>query len=61
MEMQVEDFGSQKVQVSILCENGSILEVFLIVITSKFLKLVNVRKNNRLVEKSLIFSTLFIK
>ena len=58
--MQVEDFGSQKVQVSILCENGSILEV-LIVITSKFLKLVNVRKNNRLVEKSLIFSTLFIK
>lgn len=60
MEMQVEDFGSQKVQVSILCENGSILEV-LIVITSKFLKLVNVRKNNRLVEKSLIFSTLFIK
>lgn len=60
MEMQVEDFGCQKVQVSILCENGSILEV-LIVITSKFLKLVNVRKNNRLVEKSLIFSTLFIK
>lgn len=60
MEMQVEDFGSQKVQVSILCENGSILEV-LIVITSKFLKLVNARKNNRLVEKSLIFSTLFIK
>ena len=60
MEMQVEDFGSQKVQVSILCENGLILEV-LIVITSKFLKLVNLRKNNRLVEKSLIFSTLFIK
>ena len=60
MEMQVEDFGSQKFQVSILCENGSILEV-LIVITRKFLNLVIIRKNNRLVEKSLIFSTLFIK
>lgn len=60
MEMQVEDFGSQKFQVSILCENGSILEV-LIVITRKFLNLVIIRKNNRLVEKSLILSTLFIK
>ena len=60
MEMQVEDFGSQKFQVSMLCENGSILEV-LIVITRKFLNLVIIRKNNRLVEKSLILSTLFIK
>ena len=60
MEMQVEDFGSQKFQVSMLCENGSILEV-LIVITRKFLNLVIIRKNSRLVEKSLIFSTLFIK
>lgn len=60
MEMQVEDFGSQKFQVSILCENGSILEV-LIVITRKFLNLVIIRKNNRLVDKSLILSTLFIK
>ena len=60
MEMQVEDFGSQKFQVSILCENGSILEV-LIVITRKFLNLVIIRKNNRLVEKFLILSTLFIK
>ena len=60
MEMQVEDFGSQKFQVSMLCENGSILEV-LIVITRKFLNLVIIRKNNRLVGKSLIFSTLFIK
>lgn len=58
--MQVEDFGSQKFQVSILCENGSILEV-LIVITRKFLNLVIIRKNSRLVEKSLILSTLFIK
>ena len=58
--MQVEDFGSQKFHVSILCENGSILEV-LIVITRKFLNLVIIRKNNRLVEKSLILSTLFIK
>lgn len=58
--MQVEDFGSQKFQVSMLCENGSILEV-LIVITRKFLNLVIIRKNNRLVEKSLILSTLFIK
>ena len=58
--MQVEDFGSQKFQVSILCENGSILEV-LIVITRKFLNLVIIRKNNRLVDKSLILSTLFIK
>ena len=60
MEMQDEDFGSQKFQVSILCENGSILEV-LIVITRKFLNLVIIRKNNRLAEKSLILSTLFIK